>query len=108
VGSAEERPLLSLMLDEQEQLLKQLRGAYFMIISGTLPWHHRYYMTRREDDFDPLDAEMGRRRFQEVQDELTELFTRMNEVAPDYARKRMSKGATIEELVSCISSHASG
>lgn len=109
----EERDALGSLLDDEDELLTELRGAYFMTIGQTLPWHYRRYAKElvieelgREKP--PMNPEIGRKRFQEVKDDLRKLHSQMHGIAPNYVKKRVTEAVILEQLVSSISDHASG
>jgi hypothetical protein len=94
-------------LSRESELLDQLRGAYFMMLYPSLPRRFRRY-TYALGERDPIEPnpELGRRRFQELREELTTLYRKMRRGAPSYVDKRREPVAGLPELLAAIGSHA--
>lgn len=109
----EEQTKAAQLLEQEEQLLTYLRGAYLLLHYSELP---RYFdrPTLEADDLQKVQAEPerfaltsenGRARYREVEAELTALARQMQEVAPTYARKRLQPQATLDTLLRALNSH---
>lgn len=109
----EEQGKAAHFLEQEEQLLTYLRGAYLLTRLSELP---RYFdrPTMEFDDLrkvteDPkafaLTPENGRRQYRQIEAELSALATQMQEVAPEYAGKRLQSQATLDDLLKALDGH---
>jgi hypothetical protein len=112
-----ERAAASLVAEEDE-LLRELRGARFIRVLPHLPAHYRRYGFEIRDEldrpvpegateldeqggllrFDPFDQEHAARLLDETWDRLGSVWERMRDVAPEYAAERLEPFASAEEL----------
>lgn len=104
--SKEEESALQPMLEEQARLLEYVRGAYFLMIFPLLPWHYRRYSTEASVNESKFDPDVGRKEYQELRKQLNTLYFEMSSIAPRYASRCCSTGASIQTLVRAINSHA--
>jgi len=102
------------MLFQEEQLISWLRGAYFLILSESLPKHFKRYATEQSVFWahrkrgPALDPEVGRSEYGEIKRRLHTLWERMAEAVPEYARQRAQSHANWPDLVSAIKLHQRG
>jgi hypothetical protein len=93
------------LLDEEENLLVGLRGAYFLIIYAQLPQTFRHYtyemsapqLHRSES------AGIGRKEYEDIRAALQALWERMTVIAPSYAAARRSPVADLDMLLAAMS-----
>jgi hypothetical protein len=99
------------MLFEEEQRIAWLRGAYFLILSGSLPKHFQRYAAEqsifwaRREKGPVLDPETGRSEYEEIKRQLRTIWERMAEAVPEYARQRTQSHASWTDVVSAAKAH---
>jgi hypothetical protein len=99
---------LDQQLDRERELIRWLRGAYFVINYEFLPQHFRRYTHMAPGaSARGLDLETGRGDYAEVERLLGELYADMNTTAPDYAARRRDPTASIETIARALGQHKS-
>lgn len=104
------------MLFEEEQRIDWLRGAYFLILSESLPKHfqrwatadHNAFLAHREKGGPVLDPETGRSEYEEIKRQLRTLWERMAEAVPEYAQQRTQSHASWTDVVRAAKAHRRG
>ncbi|MGQ0569517.1 MAG: hypothetical protein ACT4P5_08320 [Armatimonadota bacterium] len=108
------------LLKEEEDVLRELRGARFIRLLPYLPKHYRRYgvevreamemelpegVAKKEGHllpFDPFDQELAVREMRESWERLEGLWERMAAVAPGYAAQRKEPSADIDEFAEAL------
>lgn len=107
--SAAEQAAAGGLLEQEKRLLIELRGAYFLMLAPVLPMHYR--RTAREiDPDDPSslrypDTSKGLDHYKRIMGELADLYTQMQSVAPEYARRRSAPIADVVSLAAALGMH---
>jgi hypothetical protein len=104
---------LAPLIEREQASLSALRGAYFLMLYPLLPAYFRYHDLAYDDyqrvhenpEQYALDPDNGRRQYHEITAELGHLWTAMEAVNPDYARKRKSPSATWADLLRTMNAH---
>jgi len=106
------------LLEEEKDLLMELRGARFIRLLPHLPAHYQRYglsigealdapvpegATAVEDErsmlrFDPFDQDLAARELDDAWERLRSLWERMRDPAPGYAAERLEPFASAEEF----------
>ena len=89
------------LLEKEEALLEELRGARFVRQISELPRHYQKYtidMDLWESFGNPFDQERAASRLQEIPTELLRLWAEMEKVVPDYATARRAPIPTLDEF----------
>ncbi|MCU7918575.1 MAG: hypothetical protein KZQ95_09485 [Candidatus Thiodiazotropha sp. (ex Epidulcina cf. delphinae)] len=95
------------LLQNESNLLRGLRGAYFLMLYPILPLHfHRYVADQNvlNQRFE-FSAKEGRRLYKELMSQLDALYDELDEVVPRYTEKRRKPMATLLDLSRAIRSH---
>jgi hypothetical protein len=111
------------LLEQEQTLLRELRGARFIRLLPHLPRHYRRYGFRLDEayasqsdanspsekkgplGFDPFDQGVAERYLTETHERLAELYQQMRSVAPAYADTRMKPRSSAQDLVAALHSH---
>jgi hypothetical protein len=107
--SAAEQAAAATLIEKENRLLIELKGAYFLILAPTLPMHYR----RAGSEIDPNDpsslkypdTSQGLDQYARILGELAELHAQMQPVAPEYARRRTVPIADIASLAQALGMH---
>jgi len=108
VLTEEKREIESLLLQE-EKLIKELQGAYFLVTRPTLPHYFRLVQisfSSFEEYERMLHPPDGKKLYGEVIERLNTLATEMGNKAPRYARQRLQPVAKLVDVQMAIRSHA--
>jgi hypothetical protein len=111
--AAHEREAMGELLDEERELLIELRGTYFLILKPLLPAHYRrtasdmeYYFQEQENPEKYSRApDNARKQYQQLEERLNGLFQAMEVKAPEYASRRLSPLASLKDLAAALRSH---
>lgn len=117
---------LDALLREEQDLLRELRGARFIRLLPHLPAHYRRYGfnldealpdlpkgagaspdEKRPVQFEPFDQNVAIDLLDETHKALEELHQRMRAIAPGYAESRIKPPSTSDDFVSALSAHRS-
>jgi hypothetical protein len=106
-----EQEAAAALIEEEQRLLADLKGAYFMILAPVLPMHYR--RSARPFGDDPASAQSpdmskGLGHYKRLLDELAGLHTRMEAVAPEYAKRRKNAVADVTGLAQALGAHRGG
>jgi len=96
------------LLFEEERRIKWLRGAYFLILSQTLPEHFRRYAAERSvfrEKGSLLDSETGRKEYAEIRQQLRAIHDKLAKELPQYTRKRTEAYAAWPDVMSAATQH---
>ena len=99
------------LLAREDELIKWLRGAWFLVLHDSLPRHFERYAAESSvfqafrERGPGLSTEVGRKEYSQVKKQLEELHQEMVAVMPLYARKRQQKWAGWTDLVSAATAH---
>ncbi|MCC6860783.1 MAG: hypothetical protein IT158_19605 [Bryobacterales bacterium] len=102
------------MLFEEEQRMAWLRGAYFLILSESLPEHFQRYAAdssnfySRREKGPVLDPETGRKEYFEIRGQLRALYERLAPELPEYSRQRTQTHASWTDVVAAANAHRRG
>jgi hypothetical protein len=94
-------------LDRERELIRWLRGAYFVINYEFLPQHFRRHthLGYPGEGSRGLDLETGRNDYLEVERLLGELYGEMNTTAAEYAARRRDPTASAETIARALGQH---
>ena len=78
------------LIAEENKLIQYARGAYFMMITGELPWHYMRYdlATEHLSRNDLMSIHNGHTQMETLTAEIDALHDRFAEAAPDYVHFR--------------------
>lgn len=99
------------MLSKEEQWLAWLRGAYFLILSQSLPEHFQRYAAESADFYSMrakgpvLEPEAGRKEYVEIKRQLRALYERLAAELPEYSRQRTQTHASWTDVVAAANAH---
>jgi len=106
---------LEQLLTQEQEILRRIRGAYFLTLRPTLPLHTQWShmdlsdMSALAEDFELnksfFRADTGRKELKELNSQLAALADRMFPDAPDYAELRRQPTADLARLVSMLGRH---
>lgn len=89
------------LLEREEALLEELRGARFVRQISELPRHYQKYsidMDHWESFGNPFDQQRAITRLQEIPGELLRLWGEMEELVPEYAEARRAPIPSLDEF----------
>jgi hypothetical protein len=97
------------LIEKEQRLLMELKGAYFLILAPTLPMHYRR-AAREIDPNDPSslkypDTGKGLGHFKRIREELADLHSQMEQAAPEYAKRCLSPAADVSRLSQALGMH---
>ncbi|MDO8654153.1 MAG: hypothetical protein Q7R66_18430 [Undibacterium sp.] len=112
------------LLEQEQMLLRELRGARFIRLLPHLPSHYKRYGFRIDEaldgpptgaqpvpdkigllGFDPFDQETGKRILNETWKQLEQLHEQMRITCPSYAQVRAKPPSSAGDFVSALRSH---
>jgi len=108
--SAAEQSAAAALLQQEENLLIELRGAYFLMLAPILPMHYKRAAREIIDSKDPSswrypDTSKGLDHYKHILTALGDLYTQMQSVAPEYARRRTAPIADVASLAASLAMH---
>lgn len=115
------------LLEQEEILLQELRGARFIRMLPYLPSHYRRYgfeigealagppagVTRLPEDkgllrFDPFDQQQAQANLHETRDRLLKLYEAMRARSPGYAECRIAPPKSVAAFTAALNAHRTG
>ena len=109
------------LLEDEQTLLRELRGARFIRMLPHLPSHYGRYGFRIDQvldgppadvtpqpqassllRFDPFDQNLAERNLSETRDRLTQLYERMRAACPEYAEARITPPSSAAKFVAAL------
>jgi hypothetical protein len=112
------------LLDREQALLRELRGARFIRLLPHLPSHYGRYGFKIDEalagpppgvtpsardkgllQFDPFDQELAQRNLREARERLLELYEQMRGTCPEYAEVRMAPPMSANDFAAALNSH---
>jgi hypothetical protein len=124
IPSPPETAALAPLREQEEELLRELRGARFIRLLPNLPMHYQRYGFEIGDAldaplpegaqelpqekrrsllrFDPFDQELAKGEIDDAWQRLESLWEEMRSVAPEYAAHRLEPYASRDEFVSAL------
>ena len=106
--SAREEGAAADLIAQENALLADLKGAYFMILAPILPMHYRRSARVLTDDPSSAkypDTSKGLDHYKRIRGELSRLHTQMQDLAPSYARWRTSPIADLASFAAALGMH---
>jgi len=107
--SAAEQVAAAALIEREERLLIELKGAYFLILAPILPMHYRRATREIKPDdpssFDYPDTSKGLDHYKRILGELADLHAQMQSLAPEYARRRTAPVADVASLAGALGMH---
>jgi len=117
-----ENPAAKAMLEEEDILLRELRGARFIRLLLSLPQHYRRYGVSLDEvlemkppegaqetgdlpKFDPFDQKLAIKELRETAEKLFDLFNRMDAVMPEYASNRKRHIVSVDNFVDLLTGY---
>lgn len=120
-GASYEELVPADLLEEEQTLLRELRGARFIRMLPHLPSHYGRYGFRIDQAldgppagvtpqpqasgllrFDPFDQNLAERNLSETRDRLTQLYERMRAACPEYAEARITPPSSAAKFVAAL------
>lgn len=97
---------------QEGEMLRWLRGAYFLVYHDYLPDHFRRYATDTwmpgDNPAKGLNRDTGLKEYDAVLNELQNLYKNLEPVAPIYADQRLTSHAGIKRIINALNSHSNG
>lgn len=109
--SEAEATAVAQLLEQEAELLTELKGAYFLVLSPILPMHYQR-SARVWEPNDPSppkapEAGKGLDEYKRILDELTALYAQMQPLAPEYVQRRTAPAADVASLANALGMHRS-
>lgn len=93
------------LLEKEEALIEEFRGARFIRLSSDLPRHYQKYSINADhwESFgNPFDQERAASRLLEIADELKGIWAELDEIAPNYAKERRTPTPSLDEFAELL------